>query len=94
MTGRVPGGATDVEVRMIRRWYADHREPVRPLPPGIARNLARGKPLPPGIARTRLPDGLLRELPRRDGADWIRQGDAVILVNTTGVVLDVLRDIF
>jgi hypothetical protein len=35
----------------IRSYYASHPAPqARPLPPGIRKNLARGKPLPPGIA--------------------------------------------
>jgi len=33
------------------------------LPPGIARNLERGKPLPPGIAKQYLPHELLVRLP-------------------------------
>src|SRR5210317_129082 len=32
---------------------------MRALPPGIKRNLARGKPLPPGIARQLVPGSLL-----------------------------------
>ncbi|MDX1443630.1 MAG: hypothetical protein R3270_07625, partial [Gammaproteobacteria bacterium] len=33
------------------------------LPPGIAKNLERGKPLPPGIQKTRLPNELQQKLP-------------------------------
>ena len=40
------------------------------LPPGIAKNLARGNPLPPGIAKKALPGDLNRRLPPvRDGYD-------------------------
>ena len=31
----------------------------KPLPPGIVKNLARGKPLPPGIAKRMVPGGML-----------------------------------
>ena len=35
----------------------------RSLPPGIAKNLARGKPLPPGIAKKMVPSSMLHDLP-------------------------------
>ena len=41
--------ATDVEIRIIREYYLSKGVKAKPLPPGIAKNLARGKPLPPGI---------------------------------------------
>ena len=55
---------TDSEITAIRAWYRDnpdsyhqgHGKKTRNgLPPGIAKNLARGKPLPPGIAKQVLP---------------------------------------
>lgn len=61
------------EAAVIQGYYAQHPADVgqgksqgrkgKPLPPGIARNLACGKPLPPGIAKQRLPDELVRQLP-------------------------------
>jgi hypothetical protein len=33
------------------------------LPPGIAKNLARGKPLPPGIAKKTVLTSMLGQLP-------------------------------
>lgn len=39
----------------------------RSLPPGIAKNLARGKPLPPGIAKKMVPSSMLRDLPVLSG---------------------------
>jgi hypothetical protein len=47
---------------------------ARPLPPGIRKNLLRGKPLPPGIARQAVPRPVLARLPAVDGHDWIRIG--------------------
>src|SRR5262249_61984078 len=41
-----------LEVQRIRAYYASPAAPApQSLPPGIAKNLARGKPLPPGIAK-------------------------------------------
>ena len=37
------------------------------LPPGIAKNLARGKPLPPGIAKKTVPASMLGQLPYYPG---------------------------
>jgi len=64
------------------------------LPPGIAKNLERGKPLPPGIARNYLPDGLEGELPARDGQSRVVIDDDVVLVDeATNVVIDILQDV-
>lgn len=68
---------------------------AQPLPPGIAKNLARGKPIPPGLARQRVPDHLLGHLPHVDGHDWIRVGTTLILVGiATGVIAEVIEDVF
>ena len=64
-----------------------------PLPPGIARNYARGKPLPPGIAKKHLPGPLLGRLPQRDGYEWRQVGsDIVLLAAATGIIVDILND--
>ena len=66
---------------------------VKPLPPGIAKNLARGKPLPPGIAKRYPADPLARRLPRVEGHDWIEAGDDLVLINAaTGIVADIIVD--
>lgn len=65
----------------------------KPLPPGIAKNLARGKPLPPGIATRNLPNNLLKSLPHYEGYEWLAAGTDLILINTAlRVVADVLTD--
>jgi len=79
---------------LIRDWFL--RNPLQPaaLPPGIARNLARGKPLPPGIAKRFLPQPLLARLPPRDGYDYLLIGASVVLVAAgTQVVVDILADV-
>ena len=66
----------------------------RGLPPGIAKNYARGKPLPPGIAKRYLPGNLVSRLPPRPGHDWIVVGRDVTLVErATRLVVDVLRSV-
>ena len=65
------------------------------LPPGIQKNLARGKPLPPGIAKKMAPNGLLSRLPHHPGYDWQVAGTDLILVQAgTAVVAEVLKDVF
>jgi len=64
------------------------------LPPGIAKNLQRGKPLPPGIANQTLPVGLIDLLPPApDGFERIVLSGKVLLVEiATQVIHDVLDD--
>lgn len=66
-----------------------------PLPPGIAKNLARGKPLPPGIAKKYPPTAMLGQLPYHPGYEWRVAGSDLILVAIgTAIVADVLRNVF
>lgn len=66
-----------------------------PLPPGIRKNLARGKPLPPGIARQAVPQPLLARLPVVDGHTWIRLGTELVLVGiATEIVAQVIHGVF
>jgi Ni/Co efflux regulator RcnB len=65
------------------------------LPPGIRKNLARGKPIPPGIARRAVPGPMLAKLPRYPGYEWAVYGSDLVLVATaTAVIADVLFDVF
>jgi len=85
----------DSDRGVFRDYYRTHREGVKPLPPGIAKNLARGKPLPPGIAKTRVPDVVLVRLPwRPPGYTFFLVGDRIVLVNAGGLVADILDAIF
>ncbi len=78
----------------IQGWYAGTPGfTARPLPPGIARQLARGRPLPPGIARQAAPPGLLGMLPIYPGHSWLVIGTAIVLVDAaTGIVRDLVLD--
>ncbi len=61
------------------------------LPPGIQKNLARGKPLPPGIAK-KLDGRLLGQLPRYDGYEWMQAGvDLILVAVATGIIYEVLN---
>jgi hypothetical protein len=65
------------------------------LPPGIRKNLARGKPLPPGLQSRAVPDDLLHRLPRREGYEWRAYGEDLVLYSVTGrVVEEVIEGIF
>jgi hypothetical protein len=64
------------------------------LPPGIAKNLERGKPLPPGIAKQYLPTDLIRRLPPLDrGLEYVVVAGKLLLVEAaTQVVRQVLLE--
>lgn len=72
-----------------------HLTGYQALPPGIQKNLLRGKPLPPGIAKKMVPDAMLKDLPHHPGYEWRVAGSDLILVAlTTEVVADVLHEVF
>ena len=97
------------EIRIIDVWYRDHgtteysttkghgggHKGNKGLPPGIAKNLARGKSLPPGIAKRYLPDDLRHVLPPpHDGYERLIIDGKVLLVEiATGVIHDILMDV-
>jgi hypothetical protein len=85
---------TAIEQARIREWFIANPYPVQPLPPGIARNLVRGKPLPPGIAKRYAPAGLIRQLAPRPGYEILVVGASILLVHAaTGIVHDILSDV-
>ncbi|MGD9424881.1 anti-virulence regulator CigR family protein [Pantoea sp. NSTU24] len=65
------------------------------LPPGIAKNVARGKPLPPGIAKKSLPASMVNELPYYPGYEWRAVGnDLVLIALSTAIVTAVINGVF
>lgn len=65
------------------------------LPPGIAKNLARGKPLPPGIAKRSVPSSMLDSLPYYPGYQWKIVGDNLVLIAlSTAVVTAIINNVF
>ncbi|UTW07199.1 RcnB family protein [Pseudomonas benzenivorans] len=85
-----------IDIGRVRIILGDNRHLLAPagsLPPGIAKNLARGKPLPPGIAK-RFDPHLSSQLPRYDGYEWKQIGrDVVLVAIATGIVYEVLRNV-
>ncbi|HBK49135.1 MAG TPA: hypothetical protein DDZ74_07350, partial [Pseudomonas sp.] len=74
--------------------HRNYWSPGPALPPGIQKNLARGKPLPPGIAK-KLDGRLLGQLPRYDGYEWMQAGaDLILVAVATGIIYEVLNGAF
>ncbi|EKT4472040.1 anti-virulence regulator CigR family protein [Pseudomonas sp. TYF_15] len=74
--------------------HRNYWSPGPALPPGIQKNLARGKPLPPGIAK-KLDGRLLGQLPHYDGYEWMQAGaDLILVAVATGIIYEVLNGAF
>jgi Ni/Co efflux regulator RcnB len=88
------GRQITVEEAVIRAIFRDERsfiEADTSLPPGIRKNLARGKPLPPGIAKKF--DGRVNSrLPSYPGYDWRQVGTDAVLINTTNGIVEAIID--
>lgn len=64
------------------------------LPPGIQRQLARGKPLPPGLATRALPHDLLANLkPPRDHEVVLVDGRVMLVDARTRLVRDLIEGV-
>lgn len=83
----------DTDRVTFRDYFVTHKIAPQPLPPGIAKNVARGKPLPPGIAKKAFPADLVILAPRQPGVTFYIVGDRVVALRG-GIVIDVLIDIF
>ncbi len=96
----VGGLITALELSLIQDYFGSRVLPPslanpQALPPGIRKNLARGKPMPPGIAKKFLPADLRGQLPYRAGEEWRVVGHDVLLVAAaTNVIVDVIKDVF
>jgi Ni/Co efflux regulator RcnB len=86
----------DLNYDQIRRIAVEqHYTGHKALPPGIAKNLARGKPLPPGIAKKAPRAEFVHQLPTYPDYEWRRCGTDLVLVQiATQVVAEVLANIF
>lgn len=85
-----------IDIGRVRVVLGENRNLIGPadsLPPGIRKNLARGKPLPPGIAK-RFDSRLQGKLPHYDGYEWRQVGTDVVLVTlATGLIYEVLQNV-
>lgn len=98
-------GGTDVTISVslftandrttFRDYFSKHKIVPEALPPGIAKNVARGKPLPPGIAKKALPADLVHSLGSRAaaGITFSIVGNRVVAVRA-GQVIDLLDSVF
>jgi hypothetical protein len=93
-SAKARGPSTDIEIRIFRDYYSAPSRKPKSLPPGIAKNLARGKPLPPGIAKKYAPDDVIVLLPARTGTRWLVVGDVVLLVDAGELIVDFFRLMF
>jgi len=95
-----PSGATGglvfsvTERQTIVNYFASGTaERAKPLPPGIAKKVARGGTLPPGIAKRYLPTPLDTRLPPcAPGTERLILGNDVLLVEiSTGAIIDTIK---
>ena len=82
--------ASEAAKRELKSYYEKGGVKPKDLPPGIAKNLQRGKPLPPGIQKTRVPDGLAVKLPKRPGEEWAMFGDRLVSLDKSGLVKEII----
>ena len=90
------GVTLSIEVKtQIQQFYASRpASGVEGLPPGIRRNLERGKALPPGIAKKSAPPELQAALQLSAGYELVEVGLDVFLVEVaTSIIHDVLMDV-
>lgn len=88
----VSAGISHTDARVLAERYQMTGQTA--LPPGIRKNLAKGKPLPPGIAKKSVPAAMLAQLPQHQGYQWQVVGTDLILVSiATAVIADVLVDV-
>lgn len=84
----------DSDHATFRDYFATHKITAEPLPPGIAKNLARGKPLPPGIAKRAVPAELVAVGPKLDKDTTLAIVGDVVVATRSGVVIDILAGVF
>jgi hypothetical protein len=90
-------GRVDIDAGFLQGFIRDNHYDTgyKPLPPGIQKNLARGKPIPPGLQARAVPGALLQQLPYRSGYEWRSYGTNLVLVQVaTGLVEEILEGIF
>jgi hypothetical protein len=97
------GTATSTSVTVVFRdgdratfheYFVAHNITAQSLPPGIAKNVARGKPLPPGIAKRAVPAELVAVGPKLDKDVSLSIVGDVVVATKGGVVIDILAGVF
>lgn len=82
----------DPDRTVFRDYFFRNKLEVKPLPPGIAKNLARGKPLPPGIAKQVFPRTLIVR-PGMGDVVFIMVGRNMVALRN-GVIVDMMVNVF
>lgn len=94
---------TDKERRIVREYFHDHHSNLPPglakkgsLPPGLQKQLRKTGHLPPGLEKRRMPSDLEARLPAYYGPHerHVVGNDLILLDPKTGVILDVMQEIF
>ena len=84
----------DTDRATFHDYFAAHKITAQALPPGIAKNVARGKPLPPGIAKRAVPADLVALGPRVDKDVSFSIVGEVVVATRGGLVIDILGGVF
>jgi hypothetical protein len=84
----------DSDHATFRDYFLAHKITAEPLPPGIAKNVARGKPLPPGIAKRAVPADLVALGPKLDKDTSLAIVGDVVIATKGGLVIDIMAGVF
>ena len=85
---------SDQDLATITSYFQQYPQPASALPPGIAKNVARGKPVPPGIAKRGVPTALSSRLAIPSGYELQTVGTDVVLIEAgTRIIAEVLKDV-
>lgn len=91
------------EQRIVREYFRTEHGNLPPglakkqsLPPGLQKQLHKTGHLPPGLEKRRIPSGLEARLPKYYGPyeRTIVGNDLILLDPKTGLILDVMQEIF
>lgn len=91
------------ERQIVREYFRNEGADLPPglakrqsLPPGLQKQLQKTGRLPPGLEKRRMPSALKAKLPRYDGPyeRTIVGNDLILLDPKTGLILDVMQEIF
>jgi hypothetical protein len=88
-------GFSKAENAVVRDYFLKNPAKWTALPPGLVKEYGRDKALPLGVEKKELPWGLMKRLPLRLGQDYGQVGrDVVIIERETGLVIDIMKDVF
>jgi hypothetical protein len=89
----IQGVFQDPDRTVFRDYFARHHLVVTNLPPGIAKNVERGKPLPPGIAMHAFPRSLVKRRSLDRDVAFVMVGNNMFAMRN-GIVVDMMWNVF